>query len=298
MESDVLLIKNMETVAKKSDIDQAVSYICQKLGIKEARNLACRIKVTNMFLEDFQRIHFRPERSESNATTIPPIFQSSRYKQSVAGDADFEGKTVILINNEKLMKASSRFYISVIIHELSHCTDYVFKLPEFQEKYGVELNNSKHNTVADAIGGYFTAYSEIRAKYWQEMYMVEVHDPANYRDIFFKPKRDLNGKVQISSEFNFDPMIDASDWYHAQHIAGKIRCWEDIFINHPIFPRCVEEAKQIERIKKIYLQKSDYHEIINDMYETWDWNLMEKKCDSLFESFYGNLNAMTNVTDE
>ena len=94
-------------------------------------------------------------------------------------------------------------------------------------------------------------------------------------------------------------MRDGNVWYWAQHVAGKIRCWEDCFINQPIFPCCEDEANQVERIKKIYLNKgTKNYEIINDMYETWDWNLMEKKCDKILKDFNGNLDAMTNMLNE
>lgn len=133
-----LLDKNVETIDKTLDIGTAVSFICQKLNVLDANSLDCKIKVTDTFVEEYRRIHFKPDVVDSNGITIPPLFQSSEYKQRVAGNPYFEGKTVVLINNKRLGKVSSQFYVSVIIHELSHCVDYVLKLPEFQKKYKIE----------------------------------------------------------------------------------------------------------------------------------------------------------------
>lgn len=281
MEIDGLLYSHNETELNKHYINQAVSFICDKLSIDDVNKLNCKIKVSDSAKEEYCKIHFMPRRDEFDGTTIPPIFQSDDYKKSIAGNLDYENKTVIIINkrcfvNDDILGVN---LISVVIHELSHCADYVFNLPKFQERYGFELMESQGNKRKKAQGGYYTSYSEVRAKYWQEMFLVENYQtPSFYKRMIWKSEERIEGKKRISQSFNHDASDDEKDYSYAQYVAGTIRCWEDAFINHPVSLYCTKEIEGMIKAKKDkYLCNKD----IKDMYELWDWDEMIRRCDEI-----------------
>ena len=45
------------------------------------------------------------------------------------------------------------------------------------------------------------------------------------------------------------------------------------------------------KIKKLFLEKCEYHTIIRDMYEVWDWNLLINKCDQIYKKYNGDINV-------
>lgn len=278
MKYDVLIDESRD---KKSELRSAIAYVCEKKSV-EPDSLNCLIKVTDEFDIEFKFMHFRPEGGNPNGTAIPFIFQSENYKKSVETDHNRSGKTVILINHNKLARLSAVNFASVVVHELSHCYDYALKLSGFQYKYNIEMTNASSGTVADVIGGYYTFHSEARAKFWQEMYVVDHHSKDGYKDLFFR----RNGAYSI------EPIRNESDHYYAAHCAGKLRCWEEAFIKNPIDSYCDEEKRIVEKTLELYLCKHKYHEIIKDMYEAWDWNLMIEKCDEVLRQYDGNLDAM------
>ena len=253
-----------EENGRSKALQNAIEYVCKRLNIDNPSSLNCRIRITNCFTEEFRKVHYEPDDSipEPNGTTIPSIFQSEKYKKSTV-NTNYEDKTIILINNSKLNYLSDIQFASIIVHELSHCADYTYKLPVFQNKYGIKIESVKRNTVSEYIGGYFSSYSEIRAKYLQEMFIVE-HYQADYE-----------------YSFNVDPIRDSSDLYHMEHCVGKIRCWEELFINHPIKINCNDAKKQIKKIRTKYFCDSDYRKCICELYEIWDWNYMISKCDQI-----------------
>ena len=111
-------------------------------------------------------------------------------------------------------------------------------------------------------------------------------------DIFYKKDKDAFGN--IINKYNIeslDNQTGAEFEYRAQHCAGKIRCWEKMFIEKPIYGYDDKYKTIIEKIKKNYLYRSKHGEFVTDMYEVWDWNLLIKKCDKVMKDFDGNIDA-------
>lgn len=271
-----------ESLGKEQEIFRAIEYVCKRLMISNPLEFNCIIKVTNNYCADYNDIHFQPDGAWPNGTTVPPIFQKEEYKRSVDKNEICAGKSVILINNEKCCDYSLREFTSVIVHELSHCYDYAFKYPEIQERYGIEIEKSKEGTVAHAIGCYYRYHSEARAKYLQEMFIVEHHEQGSYRDVLYNKR---NCSVRL------DPIKNALDYYHAAFRAGTIRCWEEYFIANPIAVHNDKESKIVEIIQNCFDKQQPQHELFKDMYEAWDWDLMIQKCDRILIDNGGNLNA-------
>ncbi|MBO4461806.1 MAG: hypothetical protein J5749_02905, partial [Lachnospiraceae bacterium] len=91
--------------------------------------------------------------------------------------------------------------------------------------------------------------------------------------------------------YNFDSIENDSDYYHAQHIAGKIRSWEGFF-NKFEDGYYTKEKNTVARIKELFLERDKYHTIIRDMYEVWDWNMLINKCDQIYEKYNHDLSAV------
>lgn len=254
---------SINSLKRKNEISSAVIFVCSELSINDPAGLNYQIRITDNYEEDYKKIHFKPEDAgiDSNGMTIPPIFQSEKFK------ADNDGKTVILINEQKLKNTTNVFYASVLVHELSHCYDYSYRLNGFQNKYGIEISKVKKGTVEDEIGGFFCDFTEIRAKYLQEKYIIN------------NTKRGCICKNIILSNVNYiiEPLSREGDHYQICHCVGKLRCWEEV----PFL--CPEEEKIVESIKLYYLEKHIFHEAISEMYKVWDWCAMIKKCDSLIK---------------
>ena len=279
-------------IERQHEVQEAVMFLCDQYQEEKVFSLNCKIKTTDSFDEEAKRIHFRYDEVNANGIAIPQIFQSEEYKKSIEENADLSGKTVILINNKKLKGLPSAYYASVIVHELSHCYDYIFRYPEIYKKYGVDLKNVVRNSMADIIGGYFTAYSEMRAKYLQEMFWIKSCFCRNFLDILYKDSKSIDGTINHRGAYNIDRIEGEEDYYHIYRCVGKIRCWEEVFINHPIEYYGNQAAEHVKKIKKNYLERDRFHMIIKDMYEAWDWDIMIEKCDEILKQYNGDLSAI------
>ncbi len=275
---------------RRQEVLDAVLYF-YSMRPTEFDKLNCKIRVTNEFVAECRRIHFRPNGKDSNGICISPMLQSDEYKNSVKDNPCFGGKTVILINNSIFNNANSDFFKSVVIHELSHCADNNIRLPNFQKIYNINMREKREGTVFDAIGGYFCAYSEINAKFWQERFWIEHHNKECYDDVFYK-----RGK-NFEKIYNFDAIQGEEDYYHAQHCAGKLRCWEEVFIINPIAESCEHEEQTVNRIKEKVLNEGEYHDMIKDMYKVWDWEKMLDKCKEIYTNNQCNLYAKVETSN-
>ena len=240
------------------------------------------------FISKFKECHIEPECSSNpNGITIPVIFQSASYKERVKNNPDYENRSLILINNEKLARADSVFYTSVIVHELSHCRDYVEILPKFQEKYSFNLLDARKNEWDNYIGGYFTFYSEMHAKYLQEKYWI-THNHCkigedgkeHYDDFFFgeaNTRRSSRPRKSSLHEsiYGIEDIEDENDYYYASLCAGQLRCWEDLFYNNS---RAMEKINQV---KNYFLNEHKCCRIIQDMYDVFEWDMLIKKSDQI-----------------
>lgn len=279
------------------DLSPAIKFACSKLSISDVFLLNCKIIISDRFIDDYKQIHFKPDSILPNASTIPLIYQSDDFKTSVSGNNEYENKSIVLINNKKLERCNNVFFLSVVVHELSHCYDYACRLSLFQDKFNILWKNISPGTLMDCIGGYFGAYSETRAKYLQELFVGENHDSSDYNDIFFKKEIVLPDGITIKKEYNFDPIENDDVFYYAQHCAGKLRSWEEMFVHNPAALYRYKENQLVKQIKEDVLREYPYHEIIKDMYDIWDWSYMINKCEELYKRYNGDLNSLLDPND-
>ena len=275
-----------EHVRHGCEIRAALDYVYGEWGEP------CPLCVINIpenrytFISEYRKCHIEPEISlNPNAITIPVIFQSDSYKERVKNNPAYENRPLILINNEKLASVDAVFYASVIVHELSHCRDYVQLLPRFQEKYEINLLDAKKNECNNVwnsyIGGYFSCYSEMHAKYLQEKYCITHEYEEGHYDAFFfveKSKRRSSRPRKTGlheSIYGIEDVENEDDYYYASFCAGQLRCWEDLFADN------CRALKEVNRVKEYFLKEHNCRSIIQDMYEAFDWNVMLNKCDQI-----------------
>ena len=269
-------------VHRGREIRAALDYVYQEWGEP------CPLCVINIpgnkysFMSLYEECYIEPDsKIDPNGITIPVIFQSNFYKERVKNDTAYKDRPLILINNEKLARTTPIFYTSVIVHELSHCRDYVQLLPKFQEKYNFNLLEARNNKWNDCIGGYFTNYSEMHAKYMQEKYLItHEYSDNHYDDLFFgqnnKRRAQKPRKTGLSENiFGIEDIENEKDYYYASFCSGQLRCWEELFADNP---RAMEK---VNKVKEHFLEKHRCCSIIQDMYKIFDWNSLIEKCDQL-----------------
>lgn len=99
----------------------------------------------------------------------------------------------------------------------------------------------------------------------QEKYYITHQYDERYDDFF----------SHENIECPIEDIQDENDYYHASFCVGQLKCWEELFFNNH------EAMRKINGVKNYFLERHNYHEIIFDMYEAFDWEILIEKCDRI-----------------
>lgn len=266
------IITALDSSSKRRESEE---YVLNNFGISDGFCNKYKLIISKFYSTQVDFIHFQPSREDnSNGITIPISLQSSNYLTESKLYDDYD-KTVILINSKKLESCTAIFSESVIVHELSHCYDFSYRFSKFQKRYRIgALSKIKRGSIENKLVQYFQAYSEARAKYLQEMFFIEKGGYKSLQNLIHKE----DGCLNIDAIYDEDEGEEKN--YKAQHIAGKIRCWEKLLTKGMLDEKSNCEVKTI---KNYFWNDNNFSFLVKEMYDCWDWEMMLQKCDLLLQ---------------
>lgn len=229
---------------------KAINYLYSELEI-EKKLITFKLILARNYLDVINNVRmFKIEESNSNGTFLPIYLQKK--------ENGFRDMPIIVINWRKIneAKAEETFIESVLVHELTHYIIDLKYFESFMEKYYICYGTEKK----DILGGFYEAYSEMMAKYFQEKYNCMA---KKYKEqIFIEYIEKTVTKVR-----------DEKDFYRMQHFWGQIFCWEQLAEKW----RFRDGLYWIEKAKEDFLiryEKQSYYRYFTTIEAFWNF------CDS------------------
>ncbi|MGG0937191.1 hypothetical protein ABHN11_13890 [Brevibacillus centrosporus] len=186
----------------------AINFITEKLEM-DIGGINLSILFSEDYAGDTAAVHFQPgQNGNENGIFIPEFYQKEQVRE--------RNIPIIIINWGKLSKLKTpmkdTFLVSVIVHELVHYYDYCVTYPScIVERYGKVLENGARGSLEGYIGGYFLYRSELRAKFYQETYILTSERVA----------------CTLANLSKKATKIEAS-YYSLAHARGELLCWKSL----------------------------------------------------------------------
>lgn len=232
------------------------------------------IIISSDYVTDVKKIHFQPETlngGDENGMFIPCFFQNEENKKS--------NMPMIIINWNRLDKVNGSpkyreiIVESIIVHELVHYYDFCFTYPtSLIQRYGNVFENYDKGNFSDIIGGIFQNCSEVRAKFYQEKYILTSGIIDFNLDYMSKYISSYLCKINLSNR--------SQTYYTLAHIRGLLLCWSNLANLEKYHHKKDELQRYIMGVNQDILHKEMTNQYQN-MSEVFELDMFYEYCDGI-----------------
>lgn len=279
MLENVLVETNLEQDHKKIEelISNAILFFKSEFFV-ETDKIHIHIIISTDYVIDVKKVHFQPETlniGDENGIFIPYFFQNEESKKS--------NLPIIIINWNRIdnkvngsLKYKKIILESVIVHELVHYYDFCFTYPtSIIQKYGNVFEKYNKGNFYGAVGGVFQNRSEVRAKFYQEKYIVSNEIIDFNLDYMSKYISGYLCDIDVSNR--------SQTYYTLAHVRGLLLCWSNLSNLEKYHHKKGELQRYIMEVNQEILNIEVTNQYQN-MSEVFELDMFYKFCDKLGEN--------------